>query len=65
VIAAELREKIASGQLSAGDTLPTVTEVAALYNVAVGTAHRAIDLLCTDGLIEVSRGRRAGVAPRA
>jgi integrase len=65
VIAAELREKIATGHLRAGNELPTVAEVASLYNVAVGTAHRAIDLLHTEGLIEVSRGRRAKVAPGA
>jgi integrase len=65
VIAVALREKIATGQLRRGDELPTVAEVAALYNVAVGTAHRAIDLLHTEGLIEVSRGRRAKVAPSA
>ena len=47
----------------AGDQLPTVAELAALHNVAVGTAHRAIDQLHTEGLTQVSRGRRATVAP--
>lgn len=65
MIAAELREEIATGQLRPGDELPTVAEIAELYSVAVGTAHRAIALLHTERLIEVSRGRRAKVAPGA
>jgi integrase len=60
VIAADLREQIASGQLQPGDQLPTV-EMAAGYAVAVGTAHRALVLLRREGLIKVSRGRRATV----
>ncbi len=61
VIAAELREQIATGQLQPGDQLPTVVELAAAHSVSVGTAHRAVDVLHQDGLIEVSRGRRASV----
>jgi hypothetical protein len=61
VIAADLREQIASGQLQPGDQLPTTVEMAAGYAVAVGTAHRALDLLRREGLIKVSRGRRATV----
>ena len=62
-IAAELRHDIQSGKLMPGDHLPTVLEVAAKYAVAAGTAHRAIALLVADGLIDVSRGRRAVVKP--
>jgi integrase len=61
VIAAELREQIANGQLRPGDQLPTLVDLAAQHAVAVGTAHRALDLLRQGGLIEVSRGRRATV----
>jgi integrase len=61
VIAADLREQIATGQLRPGDQLPTLVELAAAHSVSVGTAHRAIDLLHQEGLIEVSRGRRATV----
>jgi DNA-binding GntR family transcriptional regulator len=46
-------------QLIRGDHLPTVTELAATYGVSAGTAHRAIDLLRSQGAITVSRGRRA------
>jgi integrase len=61
-IAAALRDEIRLGQLKPGDQLPTVTELAAAHTVAVGTAHRAIALLKNEGLIDVTRGRRATVA---
>jgi integrase len=65
VIAAELREQIATGKLRPGDQLPTIVELAAAHSVSVGTAHRAIDLLHQDGLIDVSRGKRAVIADPA
>jgi len=58
-IAKDLQGAITSGVLRPGDHLPTVKELAARYGVAVGTAHRAIALLNTDGLVRVSRGSRA------
>ncbi len=61
IIAAQLREQIATGQLQPGDQLPTVVELVAAHSVSVGTAPRAVDLLRQDGLIEISRGRRAVV----
>jgi hypothetical protein len=64
LIAAELREQIMTGQLVAGQQLPTVVELAASHAVAAGTAHRALDLLRREGLIEVSRGKRANVIAR-
>jgi integrase len=62
VIAAELREQIESGQLPPGSQLPTVIDLAATYDVSAGTVNRAIALLRGDGLIDVSRGRRATVS---
>lgn len=61
VIAARLREQIATGELQPSDQLPTVAELAIGHAVAVGTAHRAIALLRDEGLIDVTRGRRAVV----
>ena len=61
-VAADLLGAIASGVLRPGDHLPTVKELAARYGVSIGTAHRAIALLNTDGLVRVSRGRRTTVA---
>lgn len=60
-IADALREDIVSGRLP-GDELPTVVQLAAQYTVAAGTAHRAMAKLAAEGLIVVSRGRRAIVA---
>lgn len=61
-IAEVLRRQILSGELKPGDQLPTVAEIAVANTVAVGTAHRAMTLLKTEGLIEVARGRRAIVS---
>ena len=59
IIAAALREEIQTGHLKPGDRLPTIAHLAAAHTVSVGTAHRAIALLKDEGLIEVTRGRRA------
>jgi hypothetical protein len=61
MIAASLRDEITSGERSPGDQLPAVPDLAETHGVSVGTAHRAIALLTAEGLIEVSRGRRATV----
>lgn len=60
-IAEDLREDIACGRLRPGEQLPTLVQLAAKYDVASGTAHRAVALLADDGLIDVTRGRRATV----
>jgi integrase len=62
-IAADLRGDIESGRLKPGDQLPTIVQLAAQYTVAAGTAHRAVAALSTEGLIQVTRGRRAIVLP--
>lgn len=64
-IAAELRRGILDGTISPGEPIPTAKQLAGHHGVAVGTAHRAITLLKTWDLIEVSRGRRAVVRPIA
>jgi integrase len=63
-IAEALREQIRKGALKPGDQLPTVAEIAVANNVAAGTAHRALTLLKSEGLISVARGKRASVAVR-
>jgi DNA-binding GntR family transcriptional regulator len=61
-IAEALREQIRSGQLKPGDQLPTLAELAVANTVAVGTAHRALPLLMSEGLVTIARGRRAIVS---
>jgi integrase len=63
-IALALHADIVSGRLQPGDQLPTLVELAAEFTVAVGTAQRAITLLAEEGLIDVTRGRRAVVCRR-
>jgi integrase len=58
-IAAELRRSVLSGILAYGDLAPTEKQLAAKHQVAIGTAHRAMDMLKTWGFITSSRGRRA------
>ena len=60
-IAAELRARLDAGEFMAGEALPTMTEIAAKYSVALATAQRAVAVLREEGLIQVSRGRRATV----
>jgi integrase len=62
-IAQALRDDIISGRLQPGDELPTVVQLAAQFTVAAGTAHRAMAVLHAEGLISVTRGKRARVAP--
>ena len=64
VIAATLRDQIQDGRLAPGDLVPTTAELAAAHSVSIATAHRAIAVLSREGLIEVSRGRRAVVKAR-
>ncbi|MGW1745777.1 winged helix-turn-helix domain-containing protein [Streptomyces sp. NPDC002092] len=61
VIAQELADAIKDGTMLPGEDVPTVGDIAQAHGVSVGTAHRALTQLKQDGLIEVSRGRRAVV----
>jgi integrase len=61
-IAADLRGAVACGALRPDDALPTLVDLAERYGVSVGTAHRAIALLKSDGAVHARRGRRAVVA---
>ncbi|WP_338672198.1 tyrosine-type recombinase/integrase [Streptomyces sp. SCSIO 30461] len=58
-IAQELAEAIKDGTMLPGEDVPTIGDIAQAHGVSVGTAHRAFSQLKKDGLIEVSRGRRA------
>jgi integrase len=61
VIAGSLREQIHDGRLAPGALVPTTHDLAVAHNVSIATAHRAISVLAAEGLIDVSRGRRATV----
>ena len=58
-IAAHVRRMILAGQLVAGEPAPSEKQLATEHHVSAGTAHRAMMLLRTWGLVGVAgRGRR-------
>ncbi|MEO1688480.1 MAG: GntR family transcriptional regulator, partial [Pseudomonadota bacterium] len=59
------RDRLASGELAAGDRLPSEAELCAIWGVSRITAKRAMDLLAADGLVERARGRGTTVLHRA
>ncbi|WP_240665873.1 GntR family transcriptional regulator [Agromyces sp. LHK192] len=63
-IADELRQRITSGQLAAGDDVPTEAELAERWNTSRGPIRNALASLREEGLIETTRGRPARVVER-
>ena len=55
-IAAVLRDRIQSGQYKPGQRLPSITTLVQEYGVAHLTANKALRLLVTEGLAELSPG---------
>jgi integrase/DNA-binding transcriptional regulator YhcF (GntR family) len=60
-IASDLRGAIVCGALKPGELLPPLAELASRYGTAFNTAQRAVKLLESEGLVRVSRGKRAVV----
>lgn len=61
-LANELPGQIDSGVLAPGDQLPTVVELASRFGVSAGTVNRAVAVLKSEGLVDVSL-KRAGRLP--
>jgi integrase len=61
VVAANIRQRILSGELKPGAKLPMLAELAGEYGVAVSTIKRAHALLSEWGLVALSRGKGASV----
>jgi GntR family transcriptional regulator len=61
-IVEQLRRLIASGQLAAGELLPSVREVAGFHAVNPMTVSRAYGLAEAEGLLERLRGKGMAVA---
>lgn len=55
-IAAELRRRIAHGELRPGDRLPSTRQISRDWRVALATATRALSVLRAEGLIEPRPG---------
>lgn len=56
VIAAGIRAAIAAGELGPGQPIPTEKRLTTEHGVSAGTAHRAVELLKSWGLVTASRG---------
>ncbi len=63
-IAAELRARIASGELAPGDRIPSTREITRHWGVAMATATKALGLLRQEGLVRAVRGSGTVVAER-
>ena len=59
-----VRRRVASGQLRAGDEIPSVRELALLLAVHPMTISKAYSLLEGEGLLERRRGLAMRVAPQ-
>jgi GntR family transcriptional regulator len=61
----QVRRQVASGQLKAGDELPSVREVAVAHAVNPMTISKAYSLLQAEGLLEHNRGKPMTVASQS
>jgi DNA-binding GntR family transcriptional regulator len=55
-IAAILRAQIQSGEISPGEAIPSRKTIMQSYEVAAGTADKAVRILRDEGLVETSFG---------
>lgn len=56
-----LQERIRSGELAPGDTLPSERELMAFYGVGRPAVREALQELARSGIVEISHGERARV----
>ena len=63
-LAATLEKSIARGEWKIGDVLPSIHELAALMNVGVKTARKALDILEAEGWTKPRRGIGSVVVDR-
>lgn len=64
LIADALRQRIAQGDLQAGDALPSEADLIVDFNVSRASLREALRILETEGLIEVKRGAQGGARIR-
>jgi DNA-binding transcriptional regulator YhcF (GntR family) len=61
-IAAQIRDKIKSGELAAGDRVPSTREIMRRWGVAMATASKVLSILKQEGLVRTRRGAGTVVA---
>ena len=64
-VAADLREKITTGQLAPGAQLPSERDLVDAYGVSRPTVRDAVNLLRSEGLVTSEHGRGVFVRPPA
>ena len=64
-VAAELREKIANGELLPGEQVPSLDRLAEAYGISRTTARRAVQVLMDEGLVQSRPRWGVFVAERA
>lgn len=64
-IVQDVRDKVRSGRLPAGEKLPSTRELAEEYGVAPGTVQRALTELRSAGLIYSHQGRGSFITDTA
>jgi len=62
VVAEQLRSKIATGALKTGDSLPSEGDLLKQFGISRPTLREALRVLESEGLIQLSRGARAGAS---
>ncbi len=63
-LASILREMITSGEIAPRTPIPSVKGLAQRYEVAAGTAEKAVGVLRAEGLVRTVPGRGVYVVPR-
>ena len=61
-IAGQIRDKIKSGELAAGDRVPSTREIMRRWGVAMATASKVLSILKEEGLVRTRQGAGTVVA---
>ena len=56
-ISSQIKSMIISGELTAGETLPSIRGIAKSLHISLLTVQKAYDVLQTDGFIETTAGK--------
>ena len=62
-VKSDMEIKIIRGVFKGGERLPSIAEIASLYNVGISTAQKSMDSLSNDGLLLKKQGKGYFVIP--
>lgn len=63
-ISSQIKSMVISGELTAGESLPSIRGLAKSLHISVLTVQKAYDVLQTDGFIETTAGKGCFVSAR-